>query len=601
MLALFLVAAPARATSDAAAPVGSVLELPDRSSPRAAIETFLRATDTLAAYLAEQYLPSPTSDEFLHLPELAAPALDGLDLREVAQSARRKTGGAATLALYETLSRINLPPPDEIPGKDEVEADPAHPLERWTIPHTPITLVRVDHETGAEYLFSPRTVAVAASLHAKVSAQPYTRNVPVPGMAEILMGGGGWPIHYSWIEAMPDWLRRPVLENAIWKWIGLALVLVLYLVVLRLFYLLSLHDSDRPFVRALLRLALPAFVFSATPVAAVLALVTINLFGPPAAAIGSAATLVMFTSGAWLAWRAAPVVAEAVIASPNIPTEGVDAYLIRISMRLLGLGAAAALLSVGADRLGVPVYGIVAGLGVGGLAIALAAQPTVENLIGSLSLFADKPARVGDLCRYGDEIGTIEAIGIRSTRIRGLDRAVTTIPNAVLSKMSIVNLTRRDIMLLRTVVGVRYETTPEQLRFLLASIREMLLAHPRVDPDAGMRVRLTGFGPSSLDIEVFAYVSTPQWVEFLAIREDLLLRILDIIEQSGTSIAFPSRTLYLAGDAGLSADRSRAAEDEVRRWREAGHLPFPDVPPERARDLRSTLDWPPRGSTEDSK
>src|SRR5437667_11166364 len=113
-------------------------------------------------------------------------------------------------------------------------------------------------------------------------------------------------------------------------------------------------------------------------------------------------------------------------------------------MRLLGIIVAAALLAVGAQRLGLPVYGIVAGLGVGGLAIALAAQPTIENLIGGLSLFADKPIRVGDLCRYGDDEGTVEAIGIRSTRIRGRDRTLTTMPNGLLSKMPVVRLSKRD-------------------------------------------------------------------------------------------------------------------------------------------------------------
>ena len=142
-----------------------------------------------------------------------------------------------------------------------------------------------------------------------------------------------------------------------------------------------------------------------------------------------AATAIMFLAGAWIFWRIAPVVAEAIIATPRINTESIDAHLIRICTRLLGIVAAAGLLAVGASRLGLPVYGIIAGLGVGGLAIALAAQPTVENLIGGFSLFADKPIRVGDFCRCGSDEGTVEAIGIRSTRIRGGDRTLTTIPN----------------------------------------------------------------------------------------------------------------------------------------------------------------------------
>jgi MscS family membrane protein len=213
----------------------------------------------------------------------------------------------------------------------------------------------------------------------------------------------------------------------------LALVLGVFALLLRLMYRLSRRgSSDRPFLQALAQSALPAFVLVATPVVAYLALVQINLIGEVGIAVELAASAVMFLAGAWISWRLAPVVAEAIISSPRIAPQSIDAHLIRISTRLLGMVAAASLLAVGADRLGVPLYGIVAGLGVGGLAIALAAQPSIENLIGGLSLFADKPIRVGDFCSYGTEVGTVEAIGIRSTRIRGLDRTLTTIPNAVL-------------------------------------------------------------------------------------------------------------------------------------------------------------------------
>jgi small-conductance mechanosensitive channel len=146
-------------------------------------------------------------------------------------------------------------------------------------------------------------------------------------------------------------------------------------------------------------------------------------------------------------------------------------------------------------------------LGVGGLASALAAQPTIENLIGGMSLFADKSIRVGDFCKCGTDEGTVEAIGIRSTRIRGIDRIVTTIPNAVISKLSVVNFGRRDQTPIQAAIGVRYETSPEQLRYLLLKIREMLIGHPRINPDSA-RARFIGFGNCSLDIEVFAYVET---------------------------------------------------------------------------------------------
>src|SRR5262249_23353356 len=207
---------------------------------------------------------------------------------------------------------------------------------------------------------------------------------------------------------------------------GVAFVLGVFALFLRTAYRWSLRgSSEHPFLRALAQLALPASLLAAAPAVAYLALVQINLIGRVGSAVELVATAVMFLSGAWMAWRAAPVLAEAIIASPTIAPESIDAHLIRICTRLLRIVGAAPLLAIGADGMGIPVYGIVAGLGVGGLAIALAAQPTIENLIGGLSLFADKPIRVGDFCKYGDDIGTVETVGIRSTRIRGVDRTLT--------------------------------------------------------------------------------------------------------------------------------------------------------------------------------
>jgi MscS family membrane protein len=257
------------------------------------------------------------------------------------------------------------------------------------------------------------------------------------------------------------------------------------------------------------------------------------------------------------------VLAEAVIASPHIAPESVDAHLIRLFTRVLGIAGAAGLLGLGAERLGVPVYGIVAGLGVGGLAIALAAQPTIENFIGGVHVLTDKPIRVGDLCRCGTDLGTVEAIGIRSTRLRGLDRTLTTIPNGALSKMPIENLSRRDRMLIKSVLTLRYETRPDQLRHLLVKLRELLVGHPRIDP-ATARARFIGFGASSLDVEVFAYVRTSDWPEFLAIREDLWLRVMDLVAESGTGLAFPSQTLYFTRDGGLESARAASAKTEAQ-------------------------------------
>src|SRR5262245_29147627 len=545
LTALVLVAAGALA-QDPAHP----LKPPDRSSPRAALKTFLDSADTLGAFMAREYLQAPTSANFARMVAMSAIPIESLDLSEVPPAARQKTARAAAVALYEVLSRIPIPPLEEIPDAGQVKPPEGKAPARWVIPDTEIALARVQQgPRSGEFLFSPDTVARAGEFYERVRALPYRRPVPLGNVHDLVVTGGGWMVPFAWIEALPAALRVPIAGQSAWKWIGLGLILGVATLFLWLVYRVSqLGGAGHPFLRALAQFAMPAAVLAATPALAYLALVQLNLLGGVGSAVELATTAVTFLAGAWMSWRFAPVVAEAIIASPSIPPESVDAHLIRVTARLLGIVGAMALLAVGADRLGLPVYGIIAGLGVGGLAIALAAQPTIENLIGGMNLFADKPIRVGDACKYGDQTGTVEAIGIRSARIRGADRALTTIPNAVLAKMPIVNLTHRDRMLIQTVLSLRYETRPEQLRYVLVKLRQLLLGHPRVHGDTA-RVRLVGFGASSLDLEVFAYVRTSDWAEFLGIREAILLRIMEIVEEGGTAFAFPSQTLYLGRDS----------------------------------------------------
>ncbi len=249
----------------------------------------------------------------------------------------------------------------------------------------------------------------------------------------------------------------------------------------------------------------------------------------------------------------------------------------------------------GLDSFGFDVTALIAGLGIGGLAVALALQKTLENLFGGATLIADRPVQVGDFCRFGDKVGTVEEIGLRSTRVRTLDRTLVSVPNADFSTLQLENFAKRDRIWYHPTLGLRYETTPDQLRYVLVEIRKMLYAHPKVDPDPA-RVRFTGFGACSLDLAIFAYVRVTDYAEFLEVAEDLNLRIMDIVEAAGSGFAFPSSTTYVAKDDGLDAERVREAEATVRDWREKGELCLPGFPPEKREALRETLAYPPEGS-----
>jgi MscS family membrane protein len=207
-----------------------------------------------------------------------------------------------------------------------------------------------------------------------------------------------------------------------------------------------------------------------------------------------------------------------------------------------------------------------AGLGVGGLAVALAAQRSLENLFGGITLIVDQPVHVGDLCRFGDRIGTVEDIGLRSTRIRTPERTLVTIPNGEFASLQIENFAQRDRMSLSFRIGLRYETTPDQLRWLLVELTKALHAHPKIGNEEA-RTRFVRFGEYALDVELFAHVRTVDYGEFLVVREEVYLRVMEIVAASGTGFAFPSQTVYEGRD-GLDAEKTRAAEAAGRQARE---------------------------------
>jgi len=185
-----------------------------------------------------------------------------------------------------------------------------------------------------------------------------------------------------------------------------------------------------------------------------------------------------------------------------------------------------------------------AGLGVGGIAVALAAQKTLENVVAGASLIFDQAVRVGDALTVGTVSGTVEHIGLRSTRIRTLDRTVVVIPNGQIANTSLETLSARDKFWFHHIVGLRYETSPDQLRKVVDGFRHLLREHPLVDPDS-VRVRFIRLGAFSLDVDVFAYIQARDWNHFLEIQETLLFGLTECVTAAGTGIAFPSQTMYV--------------------------------------------------------
>jgi MscS family membrane protein len=548
----------------------------DTSSPRATLESFIALTEeTTERYLAFRDDPGPMTQRSVR--QLSEKVVQLFDLSEVAPATRTTVGVETFFLLWDVIGRIELPDFAEIPDYADMQGEA---LPRWRIPGTEISIERVAEgvRTG-EFLFSAATVARAPLYYELTLDLPYQRPMRIENVYRLNQNIAGWMLPPALIAALPRWATPIIFGQVLWKWVALLMLIGLAVVALVAVSRWArsqtrVHHAHE--VKAYLRaVSAPICVFVVGELFWIFAVRQINVTGPATVLPDLIREVARGVSAVWVVWVSAHWVAERIIASPQIPTNSLHANLIRFSARFVGMLGATVLAFRAAQDVGVPVYGLIAGAGVGGLAIALAVRSTLENLVGTLNLYADRPVRIGDTCRYGSDplsVGKVEEIGLRSTRIRGADRSVTTIPNAEFANMHLVNLGQRDRMLMNKTIGLRYETTPDQLRLVLAMLREMLRAHPRVS-DEKARVRATEFGPSGLEVSLQAHILTSETQEFLAIQEELILKIMQIVEEAGTDFAFPSTTVYQASDHGIDRERQAAAEKRVREWAAAGALP----------------------------
>jgi MscS family membrane protein len=393
----------------------------------------------------------------------------------------------------------------------------------------PVHLVRRERDNGARWLFMHATV---------LRIDPWFDELP----------------HRWMLDHLPEPLLRPGPRGVLrWQWIALPLLVLLSLamgtlltrVLIRLLRAVTSRTPPTWDDTMVARIGGPLTVMIGVGISQ-LVLPLLALYPGAETFVSGMLRTVLFVAFFWTLLRAVDVVHDIIRASPWGQSHIASRSLLSLGARItkVGFGVLATVAVI--SELGYPVASIIAGLGIGGLAVALASQKTVENLFGAFSIGVDQPFREGDLVSFDNVSGTVESIGLRSTRMRTLDRTLITIPNGKLAEMRIESFAGRDRCRLACTLGLVYGTSANQMRLVVAGLEQTLRQHPKIWAD-GITVRFKELTASSLDIEIGAWFDTPDYNEFQLIRQDVLLQFMEVVEKAGTSFAFPTRTVHLAG------------------------------------------------------
>ena len=536
------------------------LEPLDTSSPRATLGSFLAVVDQVWRVYRDQYWHAPSHELTTRINHIAARALRTLDLSQVAPSARIEVGYDSGTFLYETLSRIELPAPEDIPDA-AFFADAEGPAQ-WTVPHTDITIARVtEGPRKGEFLFSAASVERAREFYLKTRDLPYLRDVPVENTEMMRQVMSGWWIPMATIDRLPDWMRVVVLEHAAWKWLAFAVMLIVAFALITAVHRLTRPGTQETSVSGYIRrLTVPVLILMIAPVIAYVTTEQISMIGQAAKTVLLTTQTVKYLVGTWVAWLGCLLLAELAILSPRVEEDSLNAQLLRLTARIAGIVLGLVIIFYGASQIGIPLVGVLAGVGVGGLAIALAAQDSLKNLLGSLMIFMDQPYKPGERIVVESHDGFVEQIGLRSTKIRMLDGALTAIPNEKMANLDIENIGRRSFIRRQTSITITYATPPEKIEKAVGIIKDILQDHEGMRPELPPRVFFNEFNPGSLNIQLSYWYHPPRRWKSLAFDERVNLEIVRRFTAEGIEFAFPTSTTYFTQKDGKALQLSIAKD-----------------------------------------
>ena len=527
----------------------------DTSSPRATLKSFLDAMNEIYGLIESRQFLDRSDPQYR---AIAMRALDTLDTSDLPAFARVDRAAEVALYLKEILDRFEVPPWEDIPDQKAIEAAGGpEQLPLWRIPRMRITIARVtEGPRRHEYLFSPGTVERLPSYFEDTRHLPYrtTGTAVSPGLLRWYYAVPGRPFMARLVAKLPEWAKERKFGLTVWKWPGLLLLSLAAIALMATAYRLQRRLVDRSRTTSLVKYCL-TLVF---PIAAMLtplalehlAYEILTVRGSPLEFVRFVTILVALGASFVVVFAASRRLNEIIIASPNIRSQGLDAQFIRLISVVLSIVVSVVLFMFGGQYLGLPVMALLASAGVGGLAVALAAQDTLKNLFGTMMIMADKPFRVGERIIVGEHDGVVEDIGLRSTRIRTRFAGhLISIPNDEMARRDIDNLGRRPNRFRSANIRIPLDTPWERVESAVTLIRAILENHQGMDPERAPRIFFDEFNADSINIRMAYWYHLNEFWDFVAFNEKVNFEIIRAFEDHGIQLLPPLQVTYWATDS----------------------------------------------------
>ena len=521
-------------------------------SPRATLQSFIGTLSDIHAQIqavVKSYLLSSrlyVSDREAEEIERATGRLERvrrtLDLSGIPAALADQLADTRILQLKEVLDRIELPDYASIP---DAEAMKTREFKRWTLPGTEITIAQVTQGPRAgAYLFTPETVQRIPDFFQKVEHLPYRSTATAGWYDRYRYGGGGMYklVPYRWMIALPDWSKQLLFDQPLWRWFGVLILLLaatlVYLLVNRMAMTWARRSATPALRMQWAQLASPLMLLILIPLVEHVLAENLRLTGTILETTTLALWAIFTLALTWTVWQGGHVVAESIVSKHDMHTGSIDSQLIRLGLRLIATILSIAILVIGAQHLGIPAYSVIAGLGVGGIAIALAAKDSLANLLGSLLIMFEKPFRVGHWIKLGDTEGIVESIGFRSTRIRTFYNSLVSIPSNTLVNSTVDNMHMRKYRRVRTTLHIRYNTPADRVDAFIRAIEQLVLDSPHTNKDR-YRIRFDDFSDFGLQILVNFFLDVTDAREEQVERQQILMEILRLAESMDIQFATP--------------------------------------------------------------